>query len=137
MITVWAALESMAARLITSQASDAEIASLRTLFASPEGDQAKANIDEYSDRNIRFHQAIIRLSKCDLLVDMADNLFIHMRAIRAKTISEDDRVSRSIIDHMNIIEALEDRNTELAEKLTRQHTLDLAAHVEKNVNYLD
>ena len=136
MITVWAALESMAARLITLHASEAEIASLRILFASPDGDQAKANIDEYSDRNIRFHQAIISMSKCDLLVDMADNLFIHMRAIRAKTISENDRVSRSIIDHMNIIEALEQRNTELAEKLARQHTLDLAAHVEKNVHYL-
>jgi DNA-binding GntR family transcriptional regulator len=137
MITVWAALESMAARLITLHASDAEIASLRTLFATPEGDQAKAKIDEYSDRNIRFHQAIIRMSKCELLVEMADNLFIHMRAIRAQTISEDDRVSRSIIDHMNIIEALEQRDTEQAEKLARQHTLDLAAHVEKNVNYLD
>lgn len=135
MITVWAALESMAARLITLHASDEEIASLRTLFATAEGGQA--NIDEYSDRNIRFHQAIIRMSKCGLLVEMADNLFIHMRAIRAKTISEDDRVSRSIIDHMNIIEALEARNTELAEKLARQHTLDLAAHVEKNVHYLD
>jgi len=77
------------------------------------------------------------MSKCDLLVEMADNLFIHMRAIRAKTILEDDRVSRSIIDHMNIIEALEQRDTELAEKLSRQHTLDLAAHVEKNVHYLD
>jgi len=136
MITVWAALESMAARLITLYASEAEIASLRILFASPDGDQAKANIDEYSNHNIRFHQAIIRMSKCDLLIDMADNLFIHMRAIRAKTISEDDRVSRSIIDHMNIIEALEQRNTELAEKMARQHTLDLAAHVEKNVHYL-
>ncbi len=137
MITVWAALESMAARLITLHASDGEIASLRALFATFEGEQAQANIDEYSDHNIQFHQAIIRMSRCDLLVDMADNLFIHMRAIRAKTISEDDRVSRSIIDHMNIIEALEQRNTELAEKLARQHTLDLAAHVEKNVHYLD
>lgn len=137
MITVWAALESMAARLITLQASDAEIASLRTLFATFEGEQAQAHIDEYSDRNIRFHQAIIRMSRCDLLIEMADNLFIHMRAIRAKTISEDDRASRSIIDHMNIIEALEQRNTELAEKLARQHTLDLAVHVEKNVHYLD
>lgn len=137
MITVWAALESMAARLITLHASDAEIASLRNLFATFEGEQTQANIDEYSDHNIRFHQAIIGMSRCDLLADMADNLFIHMRAIRAKTISEDDRVSRSIIDHMNIIEALEQRNTELAEKLARQHTLDLAAHVEKNVHYLD
>ena len=67
---------------------------------------------------------------------MADTLFLHMRAIRARTISEDDRASRSIIDHMNIIEALERRDTALAEILVRQHTLDLAAHVEKNVHYL-
>jgi DNA-binding GntR family transcriptional regulator len=60
-----------------------------------------------------------------------------MRSIRARTISEDDRASRSIIDHMNIIEALERRDTELAERLVRRHTLDLAAHVERNVNYLD
>ncbi len=137
MITVWAALESMAARLITLHASDAEIASLRELFASGHGDGGHANIDEYSDRNIAFHQSILRMSRCDLLVDMAANLFVHMRAIRARTISEDDRASRSIIDHMNIIEALERRDTALAENLVRRHTLDLAAHVEKNVNYLD
>ncbi len=137
MITVWAALESMAARLITLNATDAEIASLRTLFATPDGDQVQANIDEYSDRNIRFHQALLRMSHCDLLIETANNLFIHMRAIRAKTIAENDRASRSIIDHMNIIEALEQRDTEFAEKLARQHTLDLAAHVEQNVHYLD
>ena len=34
MITVWAALESMAARLITERASDEEIASLRRMFAT-------------------------------------------------------------------------------------------------------
>ena len=38
---------------------------------------------------------------------------------------------------MHIIEALEARDTDLAERLTRQHTLDLAAHVEKNVHWLE
>ena len=137
MIMVWAALESMAARLITISASDEEIATLRTLFAIFEGNGSQARIDEYSDANIRFHQAILKMSKCDLLNKTAENLFIHMRAIRIKTIAEDDRAARSIIDHMNIIEALEARDTRLAEDLARQHTLDLAAHVEKNVHYLD
>jgi DNA-binding GntR family transcriptional regulator len=38
---------------------------------------------------------------------------------------------------MNIVEALEARDTELAERLVREHTLDLAAHIEKNVDWLD
>jgi DNA-binding GntR family transcriptional regulator len=136
-ITVWAALESMAARLITKQATDEEIASLRALFATMEDDTAQANIDEYSGMNIRFHQAIIRLSKSQLIETMTETLFIHMRAIRARTIGENNRVQRSIIDHMNIIKALEDRDADLAERLSREHTLGLAAHVERNVTYLD
>ena len=137
MIMVWAALESMAARLITLNATDAEIASLRELFATFVDDKLQANIDEYSGKNIQFHQALLRLSKCQLLNSMTETLFIHMRSIRARTIGENNRASRSIIDHMNIIEALERRDTDLAERLSRQHTLDLAAHVEKNVTYLD
>jgi DNA-binding GntR family transcriptional regulator len=137
MITVWAALESMAARLITRDASDAEIATLRRMFGTFENDQVQANIDEYSETNIRFHQALMRMSRCELLNAMAENLFIHMRAIRARTIADDDRASRSIIDHMNIIEALERRDTELAEALARRHTLDLGLHVEEHVTYLD
>ena len=137
MITVWAALESMAARLITERATDQEISSLRRMFATFEDDRVQARIDEYSDTNVRFHQALLGLSNCELINSMAENLFIHMRSIRMRTIGEEDRASRSIIDHMNIIEAIEARDTELAERLTRDHTLGLAAHVEKNVNYLD
>jgi DNA-binding GntR family transcriptional regulator len=66
-----------------------------------------------------------------------DNLFIHVRAIRKMTISQKDRAARSIIDHMRIIEALETRDTELAERLVREHSLDLAAHVEKYCDFLD
>ncbi len=137
MITVWSALESMAARLITEHASDEEIATLREMFATFDETKVRANIDEYSETNINFHQALLNLSHCNLLKKMTDNLFLHMRSIRMRTISEDNRADRSIIDHMHIIEALEARDTELAERLVRQHTLDLAAHVEKNVGWLD
>jgi DNA-binding GntR family transcriptional regulator len=137
MIVVWAALESMAARLVTENATDAEVASLRQMFATFENDQVEAKIDEYSETNIRFHQALLKMSGSDLIAQLTESLFIHMGAIRMRTIAEDNRASRSIIDHMNIIEALEARDTELAERLARQHTLDLAAHVEKNARYLD
>ena len=137
MITVWAALEAMAARLVTQVASDREIASLRSLFTTFQDGQVRAKIDEYSDTNIAFHQAILRLSRCSLIEEMADGLFIHLRSIRARTIEEGDRAKRSIIDHMHIIEALEARDTELAGRLVREHTMNLAKHVERNVNYLE
>ena len=136
MITVWAALEGMAVRLVTLRASDEEIATLRRLFSEFDGGEVTAQIDEYSERNIDFHSQILKLGKCALLEELANNLFMHMRSIRARTISERDRARRSIIDHMHIIEAIEARDADLAERLVREHTFDLAEHVAANVNYL-
>ena len=137
MITAWAALESMAARLITQSAADEEIVGLRRMFATFEGGRLRAHLDEYSEVNIEFHQTIIRMSGNSVLIALAENLFTHMRMIRMKTIGEKDRADRSIADHMNIIEALEARATARAEELVRNHALGLADHVAKYADYLD
>ncbi len=137
MILVWAALESMAARLVCRNATGEEIRSLRHLFDDFGNGEQAGQLEEYSEANIAFHSAIIGLSKCQLIADLTKNLFIHMRAIRAVTISEDNRAQRSIRDHMSIIEALEAREVERAENLVRQHTLDLGAHVETHCHHLD
>lgn len=138
MIDVWAALESMAARLATTRSSDAEIASLRKNFATfDDSEEARAHIDEYSEKNIEFHQTIIKLGKSPLITEMSDQLFFHMRAIRTTTIKERDRVSRSVTDHIRIIEAIEDRDPYHVEQLVRDHALELARHVDRFVDYLD
>ncbi|MGZ5835579.1 MAG: GntR family transcriptional regulator [Xanthobacteraceae bacterium] len=137
MITAWAALESMAARLICTVASDKEIATLRSMFAKFDNGEIHARLDEYSDANIEFHQAIIRMSRNVVLIDLAENLFTHMRMIRRKTIGEEDRADRSIHDHMNIIKALEARDVARAEELVRAHALGLADHVARTADYLD
>ncbi len=137
MITAWAALESMAARLITETAADEDIASLRKMFTKFENGELHARLDEYSEVNIEFHQSIIRMSRNSVLIALAENLFTHMRMIRMKTIGEKDRADRSIRDHMHIIEALEARDTARAETLVRDHALGLADHVAKHADYLD
>src|SRR5690606_17381750 len=137
MITAWAALEGMAARLITERAPAEEIAALRRMFATFEDGRLRAHLDEYSEVNIEFHQSIIRMSGNSVLIDLAENLFTHMRMIRRKTIGEQDRADRSIRDHWNIIEALEARDTERAEELVRTHALGLADHVRRHADYLD
>jgi DNA-binding GntR family transcriptional regulator len=137
MICMWAALESMAARLATQRASDEEIATLRHMFDNFRDTTPAEHIEEYSEANIAFHQKIVELSQSQIILDTMKNLFVHVRAIRKMTISQSDRASRSIFDHMRIIEALEDRDTELVERLVRQHSLDLAAFVEANGDFLD
>lgn len=138
MICVWGALESLAARMATVHASDEELAGLRKMFATfKDSEGASAHIDEYSEKNIDFHQAIIRLSKCDLLVEIAASLFIHMHSIRSRTIKERQRMTDSIIDHMHIIESLEKRDAELSERYVREHTNELKEHINNDVDWLE
>jgi DNA-binding GntR family transcriptional regulator len=133
MITVWAALESMAARLATKEASDEEMRGLHALVDSFSANEIARKMGEYSDANIAFHQAIIGLGKCSLITRITDDLFLHVRAIRQRTIFEADRAKRSIVDHKEIVAALEARDTERAERLVREHTLKLRDHVERFV----
>ncbi len=137
MIQMWGALESMAARLATKRATNEEIAALRHMFDAFRDSTPAEHIAEYSDANIAFHQAIVELSKSQIILGTIKNLFVHVRAIRKLTISQSDRASRSIVDHLRIIEALEQRNTELAEQLVRQHSLDLADYVDVHCDFLD
>jgi DNA-binding GntR family transcriptional regulator len=136
MIAVWAALESLSARLATKNASDADLAALKDMFSEFKNEKPADHLSEYSEANIAFHQTIIRLGGCKLIADITENLFIHMRAIRKVTIGQDNRAERSIVDHMNIIEALVARDADRAEQLVREHTFGLYAHVEKHGDFL-
>ena len=137
MITVWAGLESVAARITCERASDEEIGGLRALFSTFEDGQVRLRLDEYSAANLRFHQRIVELGHSPLLQGIAGGLMAHVRAIRGATIGEGDRPERSVVDHRQIIEALEARDAELSERLVRDHALALAAHVRRTLEHLD
>lgn len=137
MITVWAALESMAARLACKNASDAEIRELRRNVDAFAHRNPEEFVTEYSQANLAFHKAIIRMSGCDLIADTTESLFPHMRGVRKVTIGQDHRAQRSVVDHARIVEAIEKRDADLAERLVREHTLGLAKHVEAHGEFLD
>ncbi|MDR3465604.1 MAG: GntR family transcriptional regulator [Xanthobacteraceae bacterium] len=131
MIRAWAALESMAARLITTTARKKDISALRNFFKEFGKDRLpQEHIEEYSRANIAFHQAVLALSESQVLVDMTNDILLHVRGYRQLTIGREERLAKSLPEHLAIIGALEERDTELAEKLSRDHTLGLASYVE-------
>jgi DNA-binding GntR family transcriptional regulator len=129
LIQVWAALESMCARLSTLHATDAQIGALRRLF---DGYQLPSEQDlaDYSSVNLAFHDAIIDLGGSQTIACMTRNALSHVRLIRRATL-ERSRAASFLDQDLQIMGALEKRRTELAEVLTRQQTLDLAARVDE------
>jgi DNA-binding GntR family transcriptional regulator len=134
MIAVWAALESMAARLVSEAAGDAEIAELARLADVHARHAAQPDAGACTDANLSFHQAIIRASGNPLIAGLTDGLFFHMRAIRHRITGDPHRARRSLDDHAQIVDALESRDGDRAERLVREHTLTLRDHVAKYVD---
>ena len=137
MIVVWAALEGMAARLAAKRATEEQLNALADLFQKFKDEPLSDQMSDYSEANIAFHQAIIRLGGCDLIVETTRNLFIHIRAMRTVSLKQNNNPEKSIGEHLAIIGALKSRDGHLAEKLVREHTLGLAALVEKQGVFAD
>ncbi|WP_342166559.1 GntR family transcriptional regulator [Methylobacterium sp. SD21] len=137
MIQAWTALESMAARLACTRATDDDLACIRRMFPEFFDQKPEDHLDEYSEANIRFHQKILSLGQCDVINGLCSNLLMHVRGIRNTALRQGDRASKSIGEHVKIIEALEARDADLAERLVREHGLGLATHVETYGNHLD
>lgn len=135
-----AGLEAMAARMAAERATDAEIKEFIARFArfgTPAGGhRPPIPLNEYSDLNLDFHQRIVELAHSELFSQLISRLQVHMRAIRRRTIGDDDRMAHSKVDHAHIIEALEARDADAVEARVRQHALDLAEHVRLHVSHL-
>ncbi len=137
MITVWAALESMAARLACENASNSGIDGLRALGAVCAPGSAKIRLSEYSEANIEFHRTIMNLSGCDALIKAADRLFTHLRPVRRRAMRDASRTGRSVEDHIAIVEAITARDADRAGELVRGHTMRLGDYISRTWQHLD
>ncbi len=129
LITVWAAIESLAAGLAARNASDAEIDAIDGFVAPFAGNGVCP--EQYAEANVRFHQAIVAAAGNAVVAEIADRLAFHVRAIRRRAAADAELARRSLADHADIVLALRGRDAERAESLVLRHALQLRDHVEQ------
>jgi len=117
------ALEGKAAALAAKNMSDAEIARLRELLAIHH-DHYENNAGEYmqAEGDFDFHYQIIKGCGNHLLKhQLCDELYHLIRMFRFQTSRFETRSNRALIEHEQLIYAIEQRDSELAEILMRKH----------------
>jgi DNA-binding GntR family transcriptional regulator len=134
-LLVRAALEGMAARLATKYVTEKEIQKMKGLFSTFGESSKEGQFLKYSNANIEFHELVLKTSQCGKLIELAGNIFDHIRWIRFRTIVYKDRFRNMQREHLAIIDALEKRDPELAEKRMRAHIEGLAQYIEEKVNF--
>lgn len=118
------ALEGMACRIAATQMSDEEIAQLGSLLDKHEAQIRKQGGKVYaqSEGDLDFHYQIARGSRNQMLMDMlGSEQYQLLRMCRYRTSRNAQRTKPALQQHRQIVEALAQRDGELAEMLMRRH----------------
>ncbi|MCP5161845.1 MAG: GntR family transcriptional regulator [Hahellaceae bacterium] len=128
------ALEGMAARLAAKNMSDAEIADLNNLLTAHYQD-VKNDESYYQEAgDVDFHYRIILGSKNNHLISMLiDGIYHLVRMYRVQLGMAGPRVTTAFNEHKHIVQAISNRDEELAEMLMRRHILYSRNNIEQKL----
>ena len=129
------ALEGMAARLAARYMTDEEIADMQALLDS-HFDKVKDSHSYYQEAgDVDFHYRIVTGSKNGHLISvLVDGLYHLVRMYRVQLGMAGPRVSTAFDEHRHIVNAIANRDEELAEMLMRRHILYSKNNIEKKLN---
>lgn len=111
-------LEGMAARMAAVRMTDAEIDDLESHFQD-----YRAGKVEYVVADRRFHDAIIQASGAMKLQELTANLYdrLQMSRILSWGLGTPEAIETSITEHLLVVDALRQRQPELAEEVMRDN----------------
>ncbi|MCP4982391.1 MAG: FCD domain-containing protein, partial [Gammaproteobacteria bacterium] len=127
-------LEGMAARLAATNMTDKEIADLNALLDS-HLQTVKSGETYYQEAgDVDFHYRIILGSKNDHLISMlVEGIYHLIRMYRVQLGMAGPRVTTAFDEHKSIVQAISNRDAELAEMLMRRHILYTRNSLEKKL----
>jgi DNA-binding GntR family transcriptional regulator len=118
------ALEGMACRLAATEMTEQEITQLSALLDQHEQQiqQEHGQVYSQSEGDLDFHYQIVRGSRNAMLMDMlGSEQYQLLRMCRYRTSRNAQRTKPALQQHRQIVDALAQRDGELAELLMRRH----------------
>lgn len=116
------ALEGAAARLAATRSTPAELLALRSLAHEfTEAARQDEPVTKLDALNSRFHTLLHRSSHSVLLERMLEPLHMAVGRFTRSTFEDADRAEASAREHEALVEALQTRNPDEADRLARSH----------------
>ncbi len=121
MFEVMAEVEAWCARLAAGRITKAQILLLRQAASACEAALQAQDYRRYYAENATFHNMIYEASGNGFLAEEARSLHRRLKPFRRAQLSFGDRLSQSMIEHREILLALEGGDTARAETAMRDH----------------
>jgi len=118
---VRAALEAMAAGLAAERITDEEMDQLERSLVQISESHTGDDINAIVKGDTEFHNLIYQASRNQRLVQIITHLQEQIQRFRMTSLSQPGRTKFALDEHKKIVEAISDRNVELAQMLAREH----------------
>jgi GntR family transcriptional regulator, vanillate catabolism transcriptional regulator len=114
-----AVLEGLAAKLAAPKIDSAQIAFMRAMFTEAfEAFKLHQNREPYYQADVKFHTQIVQIANDPVLTRTLDTYSIIATSV-SQGLYRDPQ--ETFFEHLKLVEALEQRDPELAEELMRDH----------------
>jgi DNA-binding GntR family transcriptional regulator len=126
-------MESFATRLAIPIVEEKEILKLNSILNLMEERIKEDNFKEIQRLNIEFHKAMIRMSKNQRLINLYESIILPIRRYQRIGLSAPLSWETSLKEHRGINQAIKSKDINLAERLTREHTMSAMYRVIKRL----
>ncbi|MCK4418532.1 GntR family transcriptional regulator [Candidatus Aerophobetes bacterium] len=116
-------MESFAIRLAIHTVEEKKISEIDSVLNLMEKSIKENNFKKIQKLNIEFHRKIIEMSKNQKLIHFYESIILPIRKYQRLGLSAPSSWEVSLGEHRDIVKAIRSKNIELAEKLTREHTM--------------
>lgn len=118
---VRAALEALAAGLAAERITPDELEDLERSLVVISEVSSKEDINAIVETDTNFHELIYKASRNERLFQIVIHLKEQIQRFRTTSLSQPGRSKDALEEHRKMVEAISDRNVELAQNLARDH----------------
>ncbi len=126
-------MESFATRLAIPIVEEKEILKLNSILNLMQEKIKEDNFKEIQRLNIEFHRMMIKMSKNEKLINLYESIILPIRRYQRLGLSAPSSWETSLKEHRGIAQAIESEDIDLAERLTREHTMSAMYRVIKRL----
>lgn len=116
-----ASLEALAAGLAAERATAEELEEMERAVLHNYEVSNSNSLDSVVERDTSFHDLIYKASRNQRLVGIVTHLKEQIQRFRTTSLAQPGRIKNAVHEHKSIIEAISDRNVELASNIAREH----------------
>jgi len=126
-------MESFATRLAIPIAEEKEILKLDSILNLMQEKIKEDNFKEIQRLNIEFHRMMIKMSKNEKLINLYESIVLPIRRYQRIGLSAPLSWEVSLKEHRGIAQAIKSKDIDLAERLTREHTMSAMYRIIKRL----